>query len=50
MAQGEIGDLFGRHVNSGRLGKALEFLLTANLVRSIREETAGRPRTVWVAV
>jgi hypothetical protein len=49
MAQGEIVDRLGRHVNSGRLGKAFESLLTGGLARSIREETPGRPRTVWVA-
>ncbi|MDQ3694143.1 MAG: bifunctional DNA primase/polymerase [Chloroflexota bacterium] len=49
MAQGEIIDLLGRHVNAGRLGKALEVLTAAGLARNEREETGGRPRTVWSA-
>lgn len=49
MTQGEITDLLGRHVNAGRLGRALEALLAAGLARSVREETGGRPRTIWTA-
>ncbi|MDQ3695601.1 MAG: YfjI family protein [Chloroflexota bacterium] len=53
MAQGEIGDLLGRNVNAGRLGKAFETLLAAKLACSAREhdeERKGRPRTVWTAI
>ena len=50
MAQGELVDLFGRHVAGARLTRALEALVSAGLVRSSRVETGGRPRTVWEAV
>ena len=52
MDQSAISDLFGRHVNAGRLGKVLEALLLAGLARSEREhdsEKRGRPRTLWTA-
>jgi hypothetical protein len=50
MAQNEIVDLFGRNVSASRLSAALETLLRVNKVRSVREETGGRPRTLWEAV
>lgn len=49
MAQNEIVDLFGRNVGSARLGRAQEALVAAGLIRGVREESGGRPRTVWVA-
>ena len=49
MAQSEVVDLFGRHVNAARLGRAQEDLIRAGLVRSSQEATGGRPRTVWRA-
>jgi hypothetical protein len=50
MSQYELVDLFGRHVPSAKLNRALEALLAAGKVRSSRVETGGRPRTVWEAV
>lgn len=47
MAQNDLVDLFGRNVGSGRLGQALELLVSAGRIRSTREETGGRPRLVW---
>jgi hypothetical protein len=49
MTQSELTELLGRNVNAGRMGKAFETLLAAELVYSVREDTGGRPRTVWVA-
>jgi hypothetical protein len=50
MAQNEVVDLFGRHVSAARLSAALETLVQAGKVRSNREDTGGRPRTMWEAV
>ncbi len=50
MAQGELVDLFGRHVSGAKLNRALEALVAAGMVRSSRAETGGRPRTIWEAV
>jgi hypothetical protein len=50
MAQSELVDLFGRHVGGARLNRALEALVAAGMIRSVREETGGRPRTVWEVV
>jgi hypothetical protein len=49
MVQNDVVELFGRHVASARLGRAQEILVAAGLVRSAREETGGRPRTIWEA-
>jgi hypothetical protein len=49
MTQNEVVDLFGRHVGGARLNQALELLLRLGKVRSRREETGGRPRTLWEA-
>jgi hypothetical protein len=50
MAQHEIVDLFGRNVSAARLSAALETLVKVGKIRSVREETGGRPRTIWEAV
>jgi uncharacterized protein DUF3987 len=49
MTQNELVDLFGRHVAGGRLATALEGLVRLGKIRSVREDTGGRPRTVWHA-
>ena len=49
MSQDEVRDLFGRHVRADRLGQAMETLAAARLIDSARQETSGRPRTVWSA-
>lgn len=50
MDMKDIAELFGRHVNASRLGKALETLLAAGLAQNKRDnETGGRPRIVWTA-
>jgi hypothetical protein len=50
MAQNELVDLFGRNVSAPRLSTALETLVQAGRIRSVREETGGRPRTIWEAL
>lgn len=47
LSQNDLMDLFGRHVRSSRLVTALEALVAAGHIRSRREETSGRPRTLW---
>lgn len=49
LSQSDLGDLFGRHVRASRIATALEALVAAGYVRSRREETSGRPRTLWEA-
>ena len=49
MSQAELVDLFGRHVRATQLGRALDVLVAAGLVLSTKEETGGRPKTVWAA-
>ncbi len=48
MSQNDIYELFGRHVSSSRTGAAMETLLAAGRVRQAREETGGRPKTIWM--
>lgn len=50
LTQSEIVDLFKRHVRQGLIDRALETLDGARLAGSEREETGGRPRTVWRAL
>jgi hypothetical protein len=50
MTQNELTDLFGRHVRSAALGRALEALVAAGMVVSEHVKTEGRPRTIWKAV
>ena len=45
-----MNDLFGRNVAAARIGGALAALVAAGLVRATREDTGGRPRTVWTTV
>jgi hypothetical protein len=47
MTQTELTDLFGRHVRSAALGRALEALVAAGMVVSDQVKTDGRPRTIW---
>lgn len=42
-----LRDLFGRHVRSGQLDTALELLTEHQRLTAYRENTAGRPRTVY---
>ncbi len=49
LSQSDLGDLFGRHVRASRIATALEALVAAGYIRSRREETTGRPRTLWEA-
>lgn len=48
--QNELYDLFGRHVRASRIGTALDTLAAGGHVRNVREETGGRPRTLWEVV
>lgn len=48
--QNDLIDLFGRNVPAARIDGALETLLRARRVASHKEETSGRPRTVWRAL
>jgi hypothetical protein len=49
MSQNDLRDLFGQHVKSAVMGRALETLVAAGLVTSAKIETEGRPRTMWQA-
>ena len=42
-----LRDLFGRHVRSGQLDAALELLTEHRRLTEHREDTGGRPRTVY---
>ena len=46
----EVGDLFARHKRAGEIERSLGVLLAANLARSEKHETAGRPITRWYAL
>jgi phenylpyruvate tautomerase PptA (4-oxalocrotonate tautomerase family) len=46
----DLRDLFGRHMKSGRIDRALGDLFKAGKVQRKREDTGGRPRDVWFAV
>ena len=46
----EVGDLFARHKRAGEIERALGVLLAANLARSEKLDTAGRPVTRWYAL
>ena len=48
MAQDELGSLFGKN-SAAKLHTALDELIRAGRIASQREETRGRPRTVWTA-
>lgn len=48
LSRTEIRDLFSRH-NSEAIDAALDYLVRAGLVEEIPQQTAGRPRTVYVA-
>lgn len=50
MTRSEIGDLFSRHLKSGELQKALEYLRKHKLVDVVEEATGGRPGERWYAV
>jgi hypothetical protein len=49
QTQNDLVDLFGRHVRGADIDRATDLLVAARLIVGIREETGGRPRTVWVA-
>lgn len=49
LSQNDIVDLFGRHVRASRIGTALDSLVAAGYIQRRREETGGRPRTIWEA-
>jgi hypothetical protein len=49
LTRNEIRDSFGRNQSSERLGRALGLLLEHRLVRSVREDTGGRPAERWFA-
>ena len=45
----EIRDLFGRHASIEDINRALAQLDAAGLVVRVKEKTAGRPVTRWIA-
>ena len=45
----EIRDLFGRHASVKDITRALAQLEAAGLVVRVKEKTAGRPVTRWIA-
>ncbi|MFN8664588.1 MAG: hypothetical protein U0075_22095 [Thermomicrobiales bacterium] len=47
MTTSQLHAVFGRHVKSDRLDRALETLAVAGKVASHQEDTAGRPRITW---
>lgn len=49
MTDNDIYELFGRHKPSNERVRALTMLMTLGLICAEREETGGRPRTVWRA-
>jgi hypothetical protein len=50
MIRREIFRLFGNHVSSGTVTRALGYLLRTGKVRNESQPTSGRPREVWFAV
>lgn len=49
MSENEIYDLFGRNKSANERARALNLLATFGLARADKQETGGRPRTVWQA-
>ncbi len=47
LSRDAIRELFGRHQSAARLDQVLATLKQEGLVRDEREETTGRPRTIW---
>lgn len=45
----QINELFGRHLPGSRLEQALAALLAAGRARTWKEQTGGRPRSMWAA-
>src|SRR5262249_59123521 len=50
MARQDIFRLFGNHVSSSAVTRALGYLLRTGKVRSETQPTNGRPREMWFAV
>src|SRR5262249_57395811 len=50
MARQDIFRLFGNHVSSSAVTRALGYLLRTGKVRSESQPTNGRPREMWFAV
>lgn len=50
LTQTEISELFGRHVEAGKITRALQSLQLAGLAASQKRGTGGRSATVWKAV
>lgn len=49
MTRTDLRDAWGRHVSSADLESALHTLAANGLASMRKEETAGRPREIWVA-
>lgn len=50
LSRNDLRDVFSRHINSGRLARALTDLLIAGKVERFKDsDTGGRPREVWRA-
>lgn len=50
LTRTEINNLFGRHKDGGKLGRALAMLSESGMVRRETRETDGRPAEVWIAM
>lgn len=49
MTDNDLHEYFGRHKSANERARALSRLVGLGLIRSERQETGGRPRTVWVS-
>jgi hypothetical protein len=49
MTENDIYELFGRNKSANDRARALTMLATLGLARPDKEETGGRPRTIWRA-
>jgi len=48
MTENDLYEFFGRHKSTNERARALSRLAALGLIRSEKQETGGRPRTVWV--
>jgi hypothetical protein len=49
MTDNDLHELFGRHKSAKERARALSLLVSFGLAQAEKEETGGRPRTVWRA-